>query len=376
MTKQIKYSYCVDENGELVHIKSITDETRHARKLFCLQCGQEMVPNLGKIKTWYFSHKADTACDGESYLHKLAKKRIKETFDSSSHFPITFFRDVPCREGSHCPCMDKSYCISIHVPVKSDLKLWNEKVIYDICQEEEPYGDFRPDLLLTHSSKPEREPVFIEIYKSHKSDDNKLRSKYKIIETHKLESESDIEEIVKCGFVEGNNCEFYNFTPKLPSKKSKKIPIERFVLFKSGAAIVHRAIDYEIYCDKINQRVDSRSVIELNIRNWDVLGMAIKLKRIGVGGMQEVIYNINSYQAGLIYLVKKGYNIRNCILCKYYKFNDYYAKYFCTLYKVNGLNIPCPAQSVAKECQRYELNQQLMNYPIEELEKDISEVPM
>ena len=50
-TKQIKYSYCVDENGELVHINSLTDATRHDRKLFCLQCGQEMVANLGKKKT-------------------------------------------------------------------------------------------------------------------------------------------------------------------------------------------------------------------------------------------------------------------------------------------------------------------------------------
>ena len=74
--KQIKYSYCVDEEGVLVHINSLTDATRHARKLLCLQCGQEMVANLGEKKVWYFSHKAETACDGESYLHKLAKFQL------------------------------------------------------------------------------------------------------------------------------------------------------------------------------------------------------------------------------------------------------------------------------------------------------------
>lgn len=364
--KQIKYSYCVDENGKLVHISSITDATRHTRKLYCLQCGQEMVANLGKIKSWYFSHKADTACDGESYLHKLAKWKIKEKFDTSTHFPITFVRDVPCSEVEHCPCVDNFYCMTKGESVPSDLKLYNEKVIYDTCQEEEMYEEFRPDLLLTHSSRPDRKPVFIEIYKSHKSDDSKLMSSHRIIETHKLESESDIEDIITNGFVEGKNCELYNFKPKLPSIRSKKIPINRFILFKSGSVIVHKALDYNVYCDKINERFDSRSVIELNLKE----------RHIDVWGLSESEGTLNSYQKGLVYLLKKGYNIRNCILCKYYKLNDYYSKYFCTLYKINGINIPCPAQSVAKECQRYELNPQLMIYSLEDLEKEISEVPL
>lgn len=45
--------------------------------------GQELVARLGQHNTKHFSHKSDTACDGESYLHKLAKRRIKEKFDSS-----------------------------------------------------------------------------------------------------------------------------------------------------------------------------------------------------------------------------------------------------------------------------------------------------
>ena len=367
MIKQIKYSYCVDENGELVHIKSLTNETRHARLLYCLQCGQEMVPNLGKIKTWYFSHKADTACDGESYLHKLAKKRIKEKFDSSSHFPITFVRDVPCSESSPCPCCDSFYCMTKETTVPSDLKLWNEKVIYDICQEEEPYGDFRPDLLLTHSSKPDREPVFIEIYKSHKSNDNKLSSKHKIIETNKLESESDIEEIVKCGFIEGKNCKVYNFKPKLPSIRKKDNPISRFVLFKNGAAQLFRNLDYIVMCDQINKQFHPQSVMELNV----------KRHKIDIWGTEEMESNqMNSFQTGLVYAIKKGMFIRNCILCKYYKYNESLGNHICILYKVNGIGIPNPTQTVAIRCQRYEVNENLMNHSLSELEKDVSEVPM
>lgn len=70
--KQIKYSYCLDENKNLVHISSVTDENRHSRTFFCLECGQPMIAKIGKVKVPHFAHAADTACDGESYLHKLA----------------------------------------------------------------------------------------------------------------------------------------------------------------------------------------------------------------------------------------------------------------------------------------------------------------
>ena len=61
-TRQIKYGYCVDINGELININDLSDETRHARKLFCLQCGQEMIANLGMTGTWFLSYLAYGRC--------------------------------------------------------------------------------------------------------------------------------------------------------------------------------------------------------------------------------------------------------------------------------------------------------------------------
>lgn len=366
MKQGIKYSYCVDEKGELVHINSLTDATRHARKLYCLQCGQEMVANLGQYKAKHFSHKADTACDGESYLHKLAKRRIKEKFDSSEHFPILFYRDVPCCEASHCLCYDSQYCALGKQDIRSDLKIWKDKPLYDTCEPEVSVGEFRPDLLLTCSTKPDRQPVFIEIYKTHESNETKRNSCYRIIETKQVESEDDIEDIIKRGFVEGDNFTTYNFNPQLPIFRKDNVPIDRFVLFKTGSVIVHRALDYVVYCKDINKRIDSRSVVELNMRD----------RGIDIWGIEEETNRLNSYQAGLVYLAKKGMNIKNCILCKYYKFNESYDKHFCILYKVNGIGIPCPKQNVAKKCPRFELNPTLMNHSLSELEKDISEVPM
>ena len=56
-------------------------------------------------------------------------------------------------------------------------------MVYDTCQEEVKVGEFRPDLLLTGPMDEKLGPVFIEVYKTHESDEPKVTSQYKIIET-------------------------------------------------------------------------------------------------------------------------------------------------------------------------------------------------
>lgn len=73
MEKQIKYSYCVNKKGQLVHISELTKETC-SQTWRCPQCGEELTPKLGKIKTKHFAHKANTACDGETDLLSSANE--------------------------------------------------------------------------------------------------------------------------------------------------------------------------------------------------------------------------------------------------------------------------------------------------------------
>lgn len=366
MKQNIKYSYCVDDDNNLIHINSISNATRHSRKWFCLQCGQEMVANLGNKKSWYFSHKADTACDGESYLHKLAKRRIKEKFDNSNSFPIEFVREVPCHEAEHCLFVDEFHCHSgKHITIKRDLKSWDNNSIYDTCSPEVVIDEFRPDLLLTNSLKPNREPVFIEIYKTHKSEEEKIKSNHRVIETKKIKSEEDINDIIKYGFIEGQNCEMYNFKlkPSYPYYIGSNPPVDRFIIYKSGLTYIISAMDYELNCEDLNRRHDSRSVAELNIGINNYLSIILE-------GSTKYL---NSIELGLLYLVSKGWKIKNCNLCKYYKFN-YFSNY-CTLYKVNNIGRKYLKPNEATNCNRYELNQELRNIPLSELEKFIEIVP-
>ena len=195
--RTIKYSYCLNENNELVHIESITIENRHNHTYHCLECGQEMVAKIGKIKIKHFAHVADTACEGESYLHKLAKRRIREKFISSDTFPITFFRDVPCQDAKQCPFYYKNECFAENISIQMDLKKWQENVVYDTCEEEVKVESFRPDLLLKGPMDNKLGPVFIEIYKTHESEETKITSEYRIIETKKIETEADIDDIIQ-----------------------------------------------------------------------------------------------------------------------------------------------------------------------------------
>lgn len=343
--KQVKYSYIIDENKELVNINSITIATRYAKKYYCLQCGQEMTPNLGKQRAWHFSHKIDSACDGESYLHKLAKIKIREHFTSSEKFKVQQRNDkVPCVKDTSCIFYDEFLCShKAH-------RWYNLKEFYDTCEEEQLVKGFVADLLLTNSMLKEREPVLIEINVTHPCDEQKKSSGLKIIEA-KITCESDIDDIVKRGFRNGYNCSLYNFK-QLPKLELKVGKLYRFILHKSGGAIFK-----PITCKDLRMRLVKDSIAELNL-NWQKFAISSELP------------SINIIQLGLIYLKHKGLRIENCRLCKYFSFDSQ----ICCLYKKYGTP-HFPHQTFAKQCQRYHISDTFLNiFSPDLINKNVTEV--
>lgn len=365
-TKEVKYRYCKSKNdgeGEIVCIDDVTIENRYSRKYYCLSCGNEMTAYLRGKKTRHFHHKADCGCNFETYLHILAKRLIKIKFLSSDTFPIVFKRMVQCSERNNCPFYYEEECCE-ETEATYDLRIWDKKIIYDVCDEEEPYGGFKPDLLLSCSSKPNRDRVFIEIFKSHASEANKLSSGYKIIETTQIKSEIEIEDIIKRGFVEGENCETVGFEPKLPTIRKEDVPINRLALFKNGAIKISKAIDYEICCDLLHHKVYPNSVLELN------------MKDVGIDIWGDCAQNqtLDAYQLGLVYLVKRGISLRNCIICKYRKYNNAYDQYMCIRYKELNPSNRFPSQTCANKCPLYELNSELINWTPKDIDKLFYEI--
>ena len=353
---KIKYSYCLNENNELVHISGVTVEDRLHHTYYCLECGQNMVAKIGKIKKPHFAHAKDTACDGESYLHKLAKRRIREKFMSSENFPITFVRDVPCQDSSQCKIFNEYNCKEYKVPIRSDLKKFKGNIVYDTCREEVNVGEFRPDLLLTGPIE-KLGVLFIEIFKTHASEEPKLNSEYKIIETTKIKSEEDIDDIINRGFVEGDNCTIQNIFPKnLPIIRLNVERFNRFILFKSGAAKI-----FYVECGMLKRKLKDDSLCEMNIGSYN--------------SDWVVFFNnkrLNLTQKGLVYLRKKGFQFKNCILCKYNSSNSRGDRFFCNYYNQEfGLLLK---QTEALSCDKYEETMVSMNIPLSEFEKHFTVV--
>lgn len=360
--REIKYRYCLDKDtNELIYIGDLTKDTRYDHKYKCLECGQEMEANMGPVRRRYFSHVSGHACNGESYLHKLAKRRIRMKFEKTDSFPIVFVRDIPCTESDSCFFMDKFHCSFHNERIEHDLKIWKEKPLYDFCEEEKMYGDFKPDLLLTSKARPALTPIFIEVFKTHKSTEKKINSDYKIIETLKIKSEADIDDIIERGFVENDNCKFFGFTPSSLKRRKADIDITRVIIFPDGLStfLSHG----EVKCGMMNKKYDPKSLLEFNVKSFP---------HLHEGSSSQIL--LLPSQVGLAWAVKKGMSIRNCMLCNWYRYNDSLGKYMCIKYKKLGQEFKFPKQNYAMKCNEYVYSFELNRCTLADLQKLGSEV--
>ena len=118
----VKYHYALDEHNRLVHINDVDRDNRFSHTYHCLNCGADMVPRMGNVRAWHFSHCADEDhCGTETYLHKLAKLLIRSKFENDSSFNIRYYRDVVCSDISTCPFARQDECHSVE-PETFDLK--------------------------------------------------------------------------------------------------------------------------------------------------------------------------------------------------------------------------------------------------------------
>ena len=326
--KTIKYHYAYAEANTLVNIRNITQENRRGHTFHCIACGAEMVAKLGNKNTHHFAHKNGEACSEETYLHRLAKIVLKKKFDQSSSFFIEYYRKVKCAKHSVCPFYKEGICQD------RELEPFDLKQYYDTCTEEQQVGDFRADLLLTHSEKKNRAPVLIEIYVTHKSTEAKLDSKYRIIEIH-IQSDNDIRQLMLPPISEDSNIHFYGFNREsdnvtLMAKRS----LFRFFLFKSGKTFVSNFEDMPM-CNEGRRR--PTALLELNIDgNVDYLG------------------DINVYDYGLVHARNIGLDVKDCRLCRYHRsgYDTSMNPIFCCLYKTCGTpQYPDPTE--AMQCRYF-----------------------
>ncbi|MBO7489891.1 MAG: hypothetical protein J6T88_06410 [Bacteroidales bacterium] len=173
--KALLYEYANNEHGVYTHI----DDAVKGHRYSCIECGEPLIIKDGSKKRKHFAHKSNSNCDGESYIHKIWKKRIKNKFYSNSPFIIKYVVGTPCKD-------ETTYLIKKRISDmkcnKCYVKEIDLKQKYDTCEEEVEYKGFIGDIVLSNSKDPEKEPLFIEIDYTHPCEEEKIASGIKIIE--------------------------------------------------------------------------------------------------------------------------------------------------------------------------------------------------
>lgn len=332
----IKYGYALDEHQNVISIHKVTKENRYTHTYHCIECGEEMIARIGEKKVAHFAHKSTSPnCTGETYLHTLAKRLIKEHFVHSDSFIIKYQRYNKCSKYENCPMYDSKKCMDLNRD--KDDGSFNLKEFYDTCEEEKKYDDYIADLLLTDTKCPNKNPIFIEIYVTHKSEDKKKNSGNRIIELT-IKSEADIEKFISSGIVESpypeeekeGFAQFYGFrTFSNITIEGWKCSLPKFYLYQRGNA----SVKY-INCFNAFEK-ESKLNFECIFFSKDYQEISLERKLVE--------------KYGCILIQSKKANMKFCPLCKYYS-NEY--PYICMLYK--KYHTPKrPQAGYANECKYY-----------------------
>ena len=347
MESTIKYRFAYDENDCVVKIDEITENDRENHKYHCVSCGNEMIAKLGVKNVHHFAHKTDCSCNGETYLHKLAKKLIKKKFDESEKFKIYLKQRVICKKEGECKFFSDAKCCDI------DYNGFDLKKYYNKCQEEGPIKDkkgnkYIADLLLLHTEKNDRDPLLIEFVVSHKCSEEKLKSELRIIEIS-IEKENDIINLYNSEAWEYNvQNKYHNFQKNIKSEKTfRKNKLTKIVLNKNGLIKLEN-----VYCDNVKSE---KSVVEVNVLpNFQ----------------QKNNYKPMTIESATYCLLKLGYSVQSCLLCKNYEQQG--NKRICNVNKIH-LTPVSPNWDTANYCKYYvydklKIEHKIRYIPIDEVQ--------
>lgn len=291
---EIKYRYAYDENNNIVDINELSEETRTLHTYVCVGCGNKILPRAmcSEYRRAHFYHKEHVECSGETYLHKLAKQKIKNKFDSSQEFIIQYSINVSCSELK-CKIRNAD-CANRKKTIRFDLKKH-----YNKCEVEKGIiyngNKYIADLLLTNEENDNYPPMLIEICVSHPCEAEKMYSGLQILEINIKDEQSLIDLVDAYGSIaEGDDVKLYGVERNKYEKQTRYL--SRFY------HIPNRGVDIKpIDCGQVEEVLNEESDIEVNIFN------ELQPRNDGICIQRDVLEN---------YLTGR-YFIEDCKLCAY-----------------------------------------------------------
>ena len=337
----VLYRSALDSENNIVTAESLVGKEKHCRYT-CLSCEREMVARVnGSIKRPHFAHKAVGECNGETYLHKLAKKVFVKTFrncqESGKPFTIRFDAPRVCNRFKLLTCKTCN--------VGRDSHEYDLTQYYSDLRVEKRDGRFVPDVSLLSEQRPD-DIIYIEIKVNHFLSEEKAFSGKRIIEIP-VKSEDDIERI-KSGIIDSKHASFMGFFPEIHVVPDDECSCKDenffafYVLSSGRACLTHGCLSY--LENKINKMDSNLIWFELLEKGQSELGFWDARKSIFESGL---------YKA---YLHKVPF--KNCILCKHrgqewQKVDEHFV--FCKLHKKAG------SSNYANRCSNYEVAKNRFN---------------
>ena len=341
--------FALNSEGELV---SIEEAHERGGNYFCPFCKGKLMVKWGNGKrTPHFAHYPDADCDYDRYLHSLAEMKICEWFNNSNEIIIEPETEIlhECEELNSCYSLIKGErCrytdIYNSTQVKYNLKQW-----YHNAELEKSYTkngkNYVADILCP-CKIPGKDPLFIEIYVTHKCTEEKEKSGLKILEL-KIGSEEDIDKFINgevplkynghyksetsYKFIE-STVKFYGFNPKpLIEYEKQRWRAFKFVLQDNGKWRL-----FPVECKKILVHKAMYEITFAEDVNWGAL---------------------------IARAIEQGYSPQQHMLCKYYG-DDYGRGRICKTYKHCNLKKYCKDNKLP--CQYYALDEQLYKSMLEE----------
>ena len=344
---KLKYTYALDSTRNfLVHI----DDAIEGEIYYCpySKCGERLFIRDGKVRRKHFSHiKNAEKCSYDNYLHTLAERKIAEWFNSVETLNLKLNIDVYCGNYDKCIWVNNNR-EELNSCKKKRLYPFNLKKYYDSIEIEKREGEFKWDLWLTNSQNI-YSPMAIEIYVTHKCEDNKLNSKVRIIEI-KINSEEQLEALVGSNkLIEGDNISCFNFEPKPQYDKCNgNLKLNKFILYEN-----RRAYFKIVDCNTFFKR-ESKSLYELTFKYYLNSQTGEKV--------------FNAFYLACAKANTKFPDFKHCSLCKFYKYNESHSQHICILYKILKLEDKHVGTN-AITCPRYNLNREFIKESIDCLSK-------
>lgn len=321
----VEYPSAVTKDGTLVNAIDIdkTDPRWEGVSFYFVGCeGDEEEVMLfisrkhSKGVTKFFRHKpgyVEDRNEPDRYLHNYSELRIKQRFDESAEsgqFPVCYYEVKGCPLYSNCKMKTDSFCKG---QPRATLKTLNLRELYDTCSIEKGEDKYIADLLLTNSKDPCITPMFLEIFVTHKCSEEKINSGNQIIEI-KIKDQEDAEnEIIENA---GVIVEEYVF---LKPYGEKVVPPIKFYGFNRNIDIDDKTEFISFTLMKDNQDLIGNCSIETC---HDVERSLITNVILSLSIPKDKIKNKDIYEYGMALAHKKGFQVRDCSLCHFYKLHN------------------------------------------------------